>query len=184
LSAVTTVTLYATVELARIPYRWRSLRLKRPDREQASQAGSFLLSVFLALEITSGLDGTEFSGGWLTGPLLSMEDIGTLLFVLALVLTFLFPRVAAGIGLASSLLCLPLYCFFIAPVPLLRYSLAGTSLKSNQHRDFTGIRGRRPPWLVSLLPSTLAFVAFQPVGGCKSRSERKRTRLADCCTHN
>jgi hypothetical protein len=50
-------------------------------------------------------------------PLLSMAEIGTLLFVLALVLTFLFLRVAAAIGLASSLLCLPLYCFFIAPGP-------------------------------------------------------------------
>jgi hypothetical protein len=91
--------------------------MRRPDIEQAFQAGSFLLCVFLALKITSGLDGTEFSGGRLTGPLLLIAEIGTLLFVLALVLTFLFSRVAAAIGLASSLLCLPLYCFFIAPVP-------------------------------------------------------------------
>jgi hypothetical protein len=92
--------------------------LKRPDSEQDFQAGGFLLCVFLAVEITSGLDGTEFSGGWLTGPLLSMAEIGILLFILALVLAFVFPRVAAAIGLASSLLCLPLYCFFIAPVPV------------------------------------------------------------------
>lgn len=91
--------------------------MKKPDIGQAFQAGSFLFCAFLALRITSGLDGTEFSGGWLTGPLLSMADIGTVLFILALVLTFLFPRVAAAIGLASALLCLPLYCFFIAPVP-------------------------------------------------------------------
>ena len=91
--------------------------MRRPNIEQVFQAGSFLLCVFLALQTTSGLDGTEFSGGWLTGPLLSMADIGALLFVPALVLTFLFPRFAAAIGLASSLLCLPLYCFFIAPVP-------------------------------------------------------------------
>jgi len=89
------------------------LSLKKPDIGQAFQAGSFLLCIFLALHITRGLDGTEFSGGWLTGPLLSMVDIGTVLFILALVLTFLLPRVAAVIGLASSLLCLPLYCFFI-----------------------------------------------------------------------
>jgi hypothetical protein len=46
-----------------------------------------------------------------------MADSGTLLFILAIVLTFLFPRVAAAIGLASSLLCVPLCCFFIAPLP-------------------------------------------------------------------
>jgi hypothetical protein len=103
--------------------------LKKPDIGQAFQAGSFLLCVFLALRITSGLDGTEFSGGWLTGPLLSMADIGTVLFILALVLTFLFPRVAASVGLASSLLCLPLYFFFIAPVPFAQVFARGHEFK-------------------------------------------------------
>jgi hypothetical protein len=91
--------------------------LRKPDAGQAFQAVSLLLCVYLALQLTRGLDGTEFGGGWLTGPLLSMADSGTLLFILAIVLTFLFPRVAAAIGLASSLLCVPLCCFFIAPLP-------------------------------------------------------------------
>jgi hypothetical protein len=103
--------------------------LKRPNIAQTFQAGSLLLCVFLALQITSGLDGTEFSGGWVTGPLLSMADIGTLLFVLALVLTFLFPRVSAAIGLASTLLCLPLYCFFVAPVPFAQVFARGHEFK-------------------------------------------------------
>jgi len=110
--------------------------MRRPDIEQVFQAGSFLLCVFLELQITSGLDGTEFSGGWLTGPLLSMADIGTLLFVLALVLTFLFPRVAAAIGLASSLLCLPLYCFFIAPVPFAQVFVRGHEFKVQPVQGF------------------------------------------------
>lgn len=54
--------------------------MKKPDIQQVCQAGSFLLCGFLALQITSGLEGTEFSGGWLTGPLLSMEDIGAAFF--------------------------------------------------------------------------------------------------------
>lgn len=95
----------------------RNLSVRKPDAGQAFQAVSFLLCASLALRITSGLDGTEFSGGRLTGPLLSMANSGTVLFALALVLTFPFPRVAAGIGLASSLLCVPLCAFFIAPVP-------------------------------------------------------------------
>jgi hypothetical protein len=90
---------------------------RRLDAEQAFQAASFLLCATLAIKLTSGLNGTEFSGGRLTGPLLTMADDAIILFVLALVLTFLFPRTAAVIGIASSLLCLPLYFFFIAPVP-------------------------------------------------------------------
>jgi len=93
------------------------LSVKKPDIQQVWQAGGFLLCVLLALRITSGLDGTEFSEGGLTGPLLSMEEIGAAFFIVAVVLTFVFPRVAAVIGLASSVLCLPLYLFFIAPVP-------------------------------------------------------------------
>jgi len=99
--------------------------LRKLDAGQAFQAGSFLLCVYSALQLTRGLDGTEFSGGRLTGPLLSMADSGTLLFILAIVLTVLFPRVAAAIGLASSLLCVPLCCFFIAPLPFARLFARG-----------------------------------------------------------
>jgi MFS-type transporter involved in bile tolerance (Atg22 family) len=91
--------------------------MKKPEMPQVWQAISYLLCFLLALQITDGLDGTEFSGGWLTGPLLSMADFGILLFLLALLGTFVYPRVAAVVGLASSLLCLPLYLFFLAPVP-------------------------------------------------------------------
>jgi hypothetical protein len=59
----------------------------------------------------------------------SMAEIGTLLFVLALVLTFLFRRVSAAIGLASTLLCLPLYCFFVAPVPFAQVFARGHEFK-------------------------------------------------------
>jgi hypothetical protein len=54
-----------------------TLCVRKPDIQQVFQAGGCLLCVFLALRNTDGLEGTEFSGGWLTGPLLSMEDIGT-----------------------------------------------------------------------------------------------------------
>jgi len=106
-----------------------ALNLRKPDAGQAFQIVSFLLCVCLTLQVTSGLDGTEFSGGWLTGPLLSMANIGTVLFVLALVLTLLLPRVAAGIGLVSSLLCVPLCAFFIAPVPFARVFRRGHEFK-------------------------------------------------------
>lgn len=106
-----------------------TLIVKKPDIQQIYQASSCVLCVVLALKDTDGLEGTEFSGGWLTGPLLSMADVGTLLFVLAVVATFVFPRVAAAIGLASSLLCLPLYLFDIAPVPFAQVFARGHEFK-------------------------------------------------------
>ncbi len=94
--------------------------LKKPGTQQLSLALVCLVGVFVALRNSNGLDGTEFSGGWLTGPLLSMSDVGIVLFLLALLVTFVSPRVAAAIGLAASLLCFPLYLYFMAPVPFNR----------------------------------------------------------------
>ena len=91
--------------------------MRKPGKQQLELALSCLVCVIVTLRNTNSLEGTEFSGGWLTGPLLSMTDIGIVLFVLALIVTFLYPRIAGAIGLASSLLCLPLYLYFIAPVP-------------------------------------------------------------------
>jgi len=54
---------------------------------------------------------SEFSGGWLTGPLFKMADLGSLLFLLALLLTFFLRRTAATIALAAALLCFPFYLY-------------------------------------------------------------------------
>ena len=81
------------------------------------QAASCLLCVVVAQRNSLGLEGTEFSGGHVTGPLLDLLDIGSLLFVLALFLTFVYPRVAAAIAAVATLLCLPLYLYFTAPGP-------------------------------------------------------------------
>jgi len=94
--------------------------MKKPGTHQVALALICLVDVFVALQNTKGLDGTEFSGGWLTGPLLSMADIGMVLFLLAVGVAFVLPRVAAAMGLASSLLCLPLYLYLTAPVPFNR----------------------------------------------------------------
>jgi hypothetical protein len=91
--------------------------MRKPGTQQLALALICLVGVFVALQNTKGLEGTEFSGAWLTGPLLSMADIGTVMFLLALVVTFVFPRVAGAIGLASSLLCLPLCLYLTAPGP-------------------------------------------------------------------
>jgi hypothetical protein len=92
----------------------------RLDRGKAWQAGSCLLAVVAVQRSSLGLEGTEFSGGRLTGPLLHLCDAGSLLLVVALLLTFVYPRVAAALGLGVPLLCLPLYFFLIAPGPFRR----------------------------------------------------------------
>jgi hypothetical protein len=61
--------------------------------------------------------GGEFIGGWLTGKILSMADSGGILFLFALVLTIFLPRIASGVALLASLLCLPLYLYVVAPGP-------------------------------------------------------------------
>jgi len=91
--------------------------MKKPDMWQIRQPFAHILCLALVIRITWGLDGSEFSGGFLTGPLLSMADFGIVLFVLALVASFLIPRVSAAVGLAAALLCIPLYLFFLAPIP-------------------------------------------------------------------
>lgn len=63
------------------------------------------------------LEGTEFSGGRLTGLLLNMKTAGALLFVLAGVMIFFYRRIAAAITILASLLCLPFYLYFAAPGP-------------------------------------------------------------------
>jgi len=40
-----------------------------------------------------------------------MADIGSFLFIPAIILTFFYRRIAAGIALMAALLCLPLYLY-------------------------------------------------------------------------
>ena len=61
------------------------------------------------------LEGTEFSGGRLTGVLLDMKNAGALLFILACAMVFLYRRIAGVITILACLLCLPLYLYFVAP---------------------------------------------------------------------
>lgn len=58
---------------------------------------------------------TEFSGGRVTGPLLTLQDSGLYLFLAAVLLTFLSRRLAAGIALIASLVSLPFYLYFVVP---------------------------------------------------------------------
>ena len=85
--------------------------------QKLGQAASCLLCAAVTWEYPADLYGTEFSGGRISGPLLDMYDIGRVLFVLALLLTFVFPRVAATMALAASVISLPPFLYFAAPGP-------------------------------------------------------------------
>jgi hypothetical protein len=91
--------------------------MQRVTKQKLLLAVGCILCVMLIWESTPGLEGTEFSGGRITGPILDMHDIGGLLFVLALAATFTFPRIASAIALTASLLCFPLYVYFTSPGP-------------------------------------------------------------------
>jgi hypothetical protein len=46
-----------------------------------------------------------------------MAELGSLLFLVALFLTILFPRVAAAIALGATLFCMPFYLYILMPGP-------------------------------------------------------------------
>jgi len=79
------------------------------------QATTCLAGLVVALKYVIDLEGTEFSGGQTTGPLLALQFAGAILFAIALIVTFIRPRLAAVSALVASLLCLPIYLHFVAP---------------------------------------------------------------------
>ncbi len=83
---------------------------------ELSQAASCLLGGLMR-KYGPNLEATEFRGGRLTGPLLTLYDVGALLFVPALLLRFFSRRISATITVLAFLLCLPLYLYFTAPGP-------------------------------------------------------------------
>ena len=90
-------------------------RMRKDRKVVLVQAVSCLLCAVIAREYGRSFEGTEFGAGWLTGSLLDMKDAGSLLFVLALVLTFIRRRIGATVSLVACALCLPLYLYFTAP---------------------------------------------------------------------
>jgi hypothetical protein len=65
-----------------------------------------------------------------------MADVGTLLFAIAVAATLIYPRIGAAVGVAASLLCLPLYLFFIAPVPFSKIFGPGHEFKVQPEPGF------------------------------------------------
>ena len=81
------------------------------------QAGACLFCTGVLWIHLDAFGGSEFSGGHITGKLFTMAELACLLFSVALLSTIFFPRVAAAIVLASTLLCLPFYLYILMPGP-------------------------------------------------------------------
>lgn len=89
--------------------------MNRDLTQKLAQAAACLLCAIMVWNYGIGLEGTEFSGGRVTGPLLDLYDIGSILFILAVLITFFLRRIAAAITILATLLCVPLYLYFTAP---------------------------------------------------------------------
>jgi len=115
-----------------------------------------LLSLRVLWSSASGVDGTEFSGGWLTGRLLDLCDIGMLALIPALIAAYWFPRVSASITLLAGLSCLPLLLYFLAlgPFRMVFKSEWSVPLQSN----FVLARGTLLP--VMTITAMMIFALF------------------------
>ncbi len=86
-------------------------------KEKSYLALSCLACTVVLLARLGNFGDSEFRGSRLTGPLFHMADLGSLLFLLAMLLTFFLRRIAAAIALAATLLCIPLYLYTLMPGP-------------------------------------------------------------------
>jgi hypothetical protein len=91
--------------------------MKKPGKKELLQAASFVVCLAMAWTQADRVDGSEFIGGRITGPVFSLFESGIFVFMLAIVLTFIYRRVGAVTGIVASLLCLPFYLYFTAPGP-------------------------------------------------------------------
>jgi len=91
--------------------------MEKLSKQKLWQAGAFLACVAVLWIRFDAFGASEFSGGRITGKLFTMADLGSVLFLVALLLTFFFPRIAAAIALAATLLCLPFYLYILMPGP-------------------------------------------------------------------
>jgi hypothetical protein len=85
------------------------------SRQNLWQSTAFLACAGVLRIHLGDFGASEFSSGWLTGKILTMADIGALLFLSALVFAIFVPRVGAIVGLEAIVLCLPFYLYVVMP---------------------------------------------------------------------
>lgn len=135
------------------------------------QSTGSVLSLVITWRFTWSLDGSEFSGGRITGPLLFMADAGILLFAFSILIGLWLRRTSALAALAATLLSLPLSALFLAPGPFRRVIGGNWSvpLQSNFVWD---------PWTILWLSALLAtmFVCVSNLMSCRRSVNRTKAR--------
>jgi hypothetical protein len=141
--------------------------MKKPGKKEVLQAASYVLCVVVAWTQADRVDGSEFVGGRVTGPIFSLFESGLLVFALAIILTFLYRRVAAVMGIAACLFCFPLYLYFTAPGPFRSVfrGIYSVPLQSSFVWDNGTIGGTL----------TLAVAVFVSVRSCSPQRDAART---------
>ena len=91
--------------------------MEKLNKQKVWQAAACLACVGVLWIRLDDFGASEFSGGRLTRKLFTMADLGSLLFLVALLMTMFFPRVAAAIALVAALLCLPFYLYILMSGP-------------------------------------------------------------------
>jgi hypothetical protein len=94
--------------------------MEKHSKQKIWQATAWLVCVGVLWIHLNDFGASEFSGGRLTGKLLTMADVGCLLFLIAVLSAILFPRVAVAIALTATLLCLPFYLYVLMSGPFRR----------------------------------------------------------------
>lgn len=74
-----------------------------------------LLGAILSWRYSLKLDGSEFSGGTVTGPILTMQNVAAYLYGAAVLVTLRYRKIGAGTALAASALFLPMCLYQLAP---------------------------------------------------------------------
>lgn len=116
-----------------------------------------LICIVLNWKLTIGLDGTEFPGGRITGPLHSMSDAAFVLFIVSLLLLIRLPRVSAAASGIATLLCIPLSFLLLAPGPFRR--IAGGKWTAPLDSNFVLSRWT-VGWSLALLTSVAVALAI------------------------
>jgi hypothetical protein len=91
--------------------------MEKDSKQKLRQATACLVCVGVLWIHFDEFGASEFRGGRLTGKLFAMAGISCLLFLMAVLSTILFPRVAAAFALTATLLCLPFYLYMLMPGP-------------------------------------------------------------------
>ena len=89
--------------------------MKQFEKNEGRQAVAYLACAVVFWIRLDDFGASEFSGGTLTGKLFTITELGSLLFLVALLATIFFPRTAAAIALAATILGFPFYLYILMP---------------------------------------------------------------------